>query len=190
LFEQPGGFAIKATLIYKNPWWRTREGPEDHIFAWLNGRGKGGFDWVLDSSIPGADSYALICFIAPELFDGLADDAEVQARAIADAMVVLTQDACAGDFLDCAVVDWRKQKYFEGGPNTNFEPGVLSACDEVWGRPAGNVHFAAAEYAASYTGYLEGAVASGREAAKAILNVSWRTKVQTLRHFLHRRRAS
>ena len=82
----------------------------------------------------------------------------------------LTETPEAADFSHCALVDWRTEPGIEGGPNTTFGPGILTALAPVWGRPEhGCIHFAGAEYSSSYTGYVEGAIASGRECAEQIL---------------------
>lgn len=171
LARQPGGYAIKALVVYERPWWRERAGPEDHVFAWLDGRRNSGIDWILDASPPDRPCYMLVCFVAPTLIDALPDDdPHTREAALADALVELTRDPAAREFTACEVVDWRAQPWHGGGPNTNFEPGVLTRVAADWRRPEhGRIHFAAAEYASSYTGYVEGAIASGRAVAARIL---------------------
>lgn len=182
LHAQPAGFAIKALLFYDEPWWRTRTGPEDHVFAWLNGRGTKGIDWVLDASCPAP---CLVCFIAPDLLDSLEryDSASVEAT-ICDALVELTGDRRARTPVHIEWTDWRKVEGVGGGPNTNFGPGVLSRVREHWRRPEhGRLYFAGAEYADSYTGYVEGAIASGRSVARQLLSDAPRARLPAERLF-------
>ena len=169
LHAQPAGFAIKALLFYDEPWWRAQSGAEDQVFAWLNGRKTKGIDWALDASCPDP---CLVCFIAPALLDGLerSDRASVEA-AICDALVELVGDPRARSPARIEWTDWRTVEGVGGGPNTNFGPGVLTRVRGHWRRPEhGRLYFAGAEYADSYTGYVEGAIASGRSLAQQLLS--------------------
>ena len=49
-------------------------------------------------------------------------------------------------------------------------PGVLLDYGEAIRRPAGLIHWAGAEYATTWNGYMDGAVRSGERAAAEILD--------------------
>ena len=53
-------------------------------------------------------------------------------------------------------------------PVCSPSPGALSAYGEALRRPAGRVHWAGAETATVWTGYMEGAVRSGERAAEEV----------------------
>src|SRR5262249_238943 len=47
-------------------------------------------------------------------------------------------------------------------------PGVWTSYGEAWRAPAGRIHWAGAEYAPQWNGYMEGAVRSGEATADAV----------------------
>lgn len=162
------GFSIKASVFYKAPWWRNGLGKEKHVFGWLNGRGKGGIDWMLDMSGKTDSDFKLVCFITPELLDPLPRDE--WEDAVRQAIVDLTQNPHAGEFESIDMIDWRDVEGVQCGPNTNFRPGMLTAAAPWWGRPLhGRIHLGAAEFSDRFCGYLEGAIHNGRRAASAVL---------------------
>ncbi len=166
LFDQPTGFAVKATLTYDQPWWRDGD---DRIFACLNGQESCGMDWMLDASAPDGSSYNLVCFVHPEFIDALEPGADLSA-AIVESAFRLAGTEAARNVRTVTYLDWRTQPGCRGGPNTNFGPGVLTTVrEELYASAHGHVHFAAAEYSPRFTGYMEGALTSGRRTAQTIL---------------------
>ncbi|ONH61641.1 monoamine oxidase [Frankia sp. CcI49] len=65
--------------------------------------------------------------------------------------------------------DWTAEPWTLGGPTAVAAPGVLTAFGPWRDRPFGRVHFAGAEHADYWNGYMDGAVRSGRDTAQAIL---------------------
>lgn len=64
--------------------------------------------------------------------------------------------------------DWQAEPYIGGGRGAP-PPGVLARLGPTLRQPAGRVHWAGTETAATWTGTLEGAVASGERAAGEVL---------------------
>ncbi|MBL7629659.1 FAD-dependent oxidoreductase [Frankia sp. CN6] len=65
--------------------------------------------------------------------------------------------------------DWTAEPWTLGGPTAAAAPGVLTALGPWRDRPFGRVHFAGAEHADYWNGYMDGAVRSGRDTARAVL---------------------
>jgi monoamine oxidase len=166
------GFAIKAMVTYTGPAWWHDTGNDGHVFAWLNcsivpGVRRGGIEWILDCSDPLTPSEPrFAAFISPALFDGGDPDPQALHQRIADAIVELTGDVRAKNFLRMSVRDWRGV----GGPNCHVAPGGMQYVEQVLGgvSPSPFVHFACADYASENTGYVSGAIQSGKRAAHAI----------------------
>ena len=64
--------------------------------------------------------------------------------------------------------DWLADPFTRGCHTPHFAPGIWSMNGQQLAEPYGPVHFAGAEYAGKFNGYMEGAIRSGREEAKAI----------------------
>ena len=65
--------------------------------------------------------------------------------------------------------DWTAEEFTRGCYGAHFAPGVWTGFGEALRPPVGAVHWAGAEYAVEWNGYMEGAVLSGREAARAVI---------------------
>jgi monoamine oxidase len=77
-----------------------------------------------------------------------------------------------GIYLETA---WAEEEWSRGGPVCSFGPGILSHYGEALRQPAGRIHWAGAETATVWTGYMDGAVRSGERAAEEVLDAEgWR----------------
>jgi monoamine oxidase len=170
LHEQRGGYAIKAVVFYERPWWHAAAETGGQMYAYLSAPGHEGIDWILASSPADGSYYALTVFVMPDLVDKHGDAGrEALEAAIADAIVTLVKDPRARDFSHMELCDWRKEPFTLGGPNTTFGLHVLTRAGAVLNRPDfGRLYFASSEYATSYTGYVEGAIAAGEHVARQI----------------------
>jgi monoamine oxidase len=65
--------------------------------------------------------------------------------------------------------DWSAEPWSLGGMIGHLSPGVLTSCGQAIREPAGNVHWAASEWATTMHGLMEGAVRSGERSAGAVL---------------------
>lgn len=158
-----GGNLIKVTAVYPEPFWRS-EG--------LSGEGIGTATAVsitFDNSPPPGRPGALVGFVGGEDAPGYATLPEAKRRRVAlggFARLFGPRALEARRFLER---DWLAGEWARGGPVSNLGPGVLSKHGRALREPAGPLHFAAAEYAAKWCGYMDGAVRSGEDAAAAIL---------------------
>lgn len=64
--------------------------------------------------------------------------------------------------------DWSAEEFTRGCYGAHFGPGTWTAFGPALREPVGRVHWAGAEYAVEWSGYMEGAVRSGRATADAV----------------------
>lgn len=65
--------------------------------------------------------------------------------------------------------DWTHERWTRGGPVAICPPGVLAAYGRHIRQPFGRVHWAGTETSTYWTGYMDGAVRSGKRAAIEVL---------------------
>ncbi|KZF20049.1 amine oxidase B [Xylona heveae TC161] len=65
--------------------------------------------------------------------------------------------------------EWQKEQYSKGAVCPVTEVGLLSELNAEYRAPAGNLHFVGTEYAAEWKGYMEGAVCSGEDGGKEVV---------------------
>ena len=65
--------------------------------------------------------------------------------------------------------DWSRERYTGGGPVCFMAPGVLTSFGPALREPAGPIHWAGTETSEVWSGYMEGALASGERAAAEVL---------------------
>ena len=65
--------------------------------------------------------------------------------------------------------DWTKERWTRGGPTAIHGPGTLVPYGPSVRRPLGRVHWAGTETATYWSGYMDGAVSSGKRAAAEVL---------------------
>jgi monoamine oxidase len=64
--------------------------------------------------------------------------------------------------------DWSAEEFSRGCYGAHFAPGVWTGYGDVLREPVGRIHWAGAEYAVQWNGYMEGAVRSGRATARQV----------------------
>lgn len=169
LHTQPLGHAAKVVLRYATPWWRDTHGR--HINVWSAGAAAYEIEWFLDTSHPDGRQHSLSGFVSDRLLDRAGPDPAARRAAVMAATVALCGDPRAAEALQVEVWDWRDQPWVGGGPNTAFAPGLLTRVGPAFHAaegPEGRLHFAAAEYADEFTGYVEGALASAEQVAARV----------------------
>ena len=152
--EGPG---YKAHLLYDRPFWRDQG---------LNGTalGFGIAGFALDNSPPDGSRGVLVVFTEPELLPEAPED---RASALAEALVPAfgRQVRETRGFVD---KDWASDPWTAGCVSPNG-PGVLTGFGRSLRAPVGRVHWAGAETALIWNGYMEGAVRSGERAAMEVV---------------------
>ena len=66
--------------------------------------------------------------------------------------------------------DWSDEEFTRGCYGAHFAPGVWTSYGPALRAPVGRIHWAGAEYAVEWSGYMEGAVRSGLATAREVLN--------------------
>lgn len=160
--QMPGGNVIKFQLRYARPFWRDAglRGTVlslDHDVA-----------LVYDNCIPGEESGILVAFVEghhAKAFAGVPED-ERTARVL----------ECLADFfgenarkpLEVLQRDWSAEPFTRGCYGGRLGAGLWTHVGEELRRPVGPVHWAGAETATEWNGYMDGAVRSGRRAANEV----------------------
>jgi monoamine oxidase len=155
----PMGYVIKAQAVYDEPWWRAEgwsgfgisfDGPVSHVF---------------DNSPPDARCGVLLAFV-----DGEAGRRVGQMPGSRRRETVLgrlqrffgPRAALPREYVEC---DWAAEEWTRGCYGGRLGTGVWTALGPAMRAPVGRIHWAGAEYATDWTGYMEGAVRSGEHVA-------------------------
>lgn len=163
----PAGSVIKVYASYDEPFWRA-DG--------LNGQAAsdlGPVKVTFDNSPPGAASGD-----GPGVLMGFLEgnDARTWGRRTEAERRQAVLGCFARYFGDRALSpteyverDWMAEEFTRGCYGAHFTPGVWTAYGHALREPVGRIHWAGAEYATVWNGYMEGAVRSGEAAAHAVL---------------------
>jgi monoamine oxidase len=163
LQRQPLGAVTKVNAIYDRPFWRD-EG--------LNGQTvstTGPIEITYDNSPPSGRPGVLVGFMEGNFSRRLFGSSAAQRRAAA-------LDSFARYFGERArrpraYVDkvWASAAYTRGAYGSYNPPGVLTSLGDAASGRVGPVHFAGADYAAEWPGYMDGAIRSGEQVARRVL---------------------
>jgi monoamine oxidase len=163
------GALTKCAAVYPEPFWRERG---------LTGQAvsdRGPVTATFDNSPPEGAPGVLLGFIAGAEAIRHARRSETdRRRAVLECFERLfgSEAAQPGIYLETA---WAEEEWSRGGPVCSFSPGALANYGEALRRPAGRIHWAGAETATVWCGYMEGAVRSGARAAEEVLDAEgWR----------------
>lgn len=158
----PMGATTKFHVLYDRAFWR------DNGFSGEAVATHGPLSVVFDNSAPDDIQPALLGFSVGRPARELGAHTPARRRAqVIDALVRYFGPAAVtpADFVE---MDWSAEVWSRGCPTGFMEPG--SAHTRALLRPAsGRVHWAGTETSEVWTGYMEGAVASGERAAAEIL---------------------
>jgi monoamine oxidase len=163
------GALTKCAAVYSEPFWRA-DG--------LTGQAvtdRGPVTTTFDNSPPDGSPGVLLGFIAgPEAIRHARRSEADRRRMVLEGFTRLfgPEAAKPGIYLETA---WAEEEWSRGGPVCSFAPGALSQYGEALRQPTGRVHWAGAETATVWCGYMDGAVRSGERAAEEVLDAEgWR----------------
>ncbi|MGH9018846.1 MAG: flavin monoamine oxidase family protein, partial [Acidimicrobiales bacterium] len=163
LQRQPSGSAVKIQAVYATPFWRGR-GLSGAVVS-----DRGPLEVVYDNSPPDAERGVLVGLAEGNqgraLF-GLSDGARRAAVLGSLARYFGAEAAEPTHYVDMV---WAREPYSGGAYGSFNPPGVITSLAEAAAGPAGPVHFAGADYAAQWPGYMEGAIRSGRATAAEVV---------------------
>jgi monoamine oxidase len=163
------GALTKCAAVYPEPFWRE---------AGLSGQAvsdRRPVATTFDNSPPDGTPGVLLGFIAgaEPIRHARRSEAD-RRRLVLECFERLYGEEAAkpGIYLETA---WAEEEWSRGGPVCSFAPGALVPYGEALRQPAGRIHWAGAETATVWCGYMEGAVRSGERAAEEVLDAEgWR----------------
>lgn len=163
LQHQPQGSVTKVNVVYAAPFWRA-DGLSGSAVS-----DAGPVKIVYDNSPPGGRPGVLVGFM--EGNDSRSQYGASPAARRAAALASLA--TCFGPKALAPVayhdMRWDDEPYTRGAYGTYSPPGVITALHDAGATPVGPLHFAGADRSPQWPGYMDGAIASGLQAAKDVL---------------------
>jgi monoamine oxidase len=159
----PAGTVAKTFAAYPTPFWRD---------AGLNGQAAsdaGPVKVTFDVSPPDGSVGILLGFVEGGEARRWQQLPEAERRrAVLDSFVRYfgPQAAQPSAYTE---KDWSAEELTRGCYGAHFAPGVWTSYGPALRPPVGRIHWAGAEYAVEWSGYMEGAVRSGEATAREIL---------------------
>jgi len=160
----PMGSVIKCLAAYDEPFWRqagyngqaTSDGPAARV--------------TFDTGPPDGSPGVLLGFVTGAEARRLARASPAQRRAEVLASFARYFGPAAARPADYAEHDWTADPWTRGCYGTHFPPGTWTQFGPALRRPVGLLHWAGTETATEWSGYMDGAVQSGKRAAAEILD--------------------
>jgi monoamine oxidase len=156
------GAMTKCAAVYPEPFWRdwglTGEAVSD----------RGPISTTFDNSPPEGAPGILLGFVSgPAAVEHARLPVSERRRRVVACFARLfgPEAENAQDYVEQA---WSEEEWSVGGPVCSPAPGTLTAYGEELRRPSGRVHWAGAETATVWCGYMDGAVRSGERAAAEV----------------------
>lgn len=160
----PAGSVIKLYAIYDEPFWRA-DGLTGQAASDV-----GPVKVTFDNSPPSGSPGILMGFM--EAGDGRvwARRSPEDRREAAIECFVRYFGERARRPLEYVERDWMAEEFSRGCYGAHFAPGVWTAYGPALREPVGRIHWAGAECATVWNGYMEGAVRSGEDAARDVVS--------------------
>lgn len=125
--------------------------------------------FLLDGTKPTDTLATLIGFIGGSNYDRWAGRTEQERKSAFLDLLVKSFGPQAAEPSYFHETDWTEQEWAKGGPVTYMPPGVMSHFGAALRDPIGRIHFAGTEASLQWSGYMEGGVRAGQNAAAAIV---------------------
>lgn len=155
----PAGTVAKCFAAYPTPFWRDS--------GW-NGQAisdRGPVKVTFDVSPPDAEVGILLGFVeGGEARRWQRLSKQQRQEQVLDCFTRYFGEQ-ASDPTDYVEKDWSAEEFTRGCYGAHFAPGVWTSYGSILRDPTGSIHWAGAEYAVEWNGYMEGAIRSGRTAA-------------------------
>ncbi|MGF7238571.1 MAG: flavin monoamine oxidase family protein [Frankia sp.] len=160
------GTLMKCEAVYDTPFWRL-DG--------LNGQGvfRSGSPLcsVFDNTPPSGAPGVLMGFLGGRQWRAWAQRPARERRGAVLRGFVQVAGRAALRPREYFEQDWTSEEWTRGGPTAVAPPGVLTDLGPWRDRPFGRVHWAGAEHANYWNGYMDGAVRSGTDTARIVTNL-------------------
>ena len=158
------GTLIKVAAVYDRPFWR-----EDG----LNGTAvslNGPVNVVYDGSPPDGAPGVLFGFVGADAARSFLRSSAAERRAAVLGNFSDYYGAEAANARDYFETNWPAEQWSRGGPVGIGGPGVLLANGPALREPVGRIHWAGTETSGFWVGYMDGAIRSGKRAAREVLD--------------------
>jgi monoamine oxidase len=158
------GTLAKCEAIYAEPFWR-KDG--------LNGQalklGDAAVPAMFDNTPPDGSPGVLMGFMGGRSWRRwqTASPADRRAAVLADFAAAFGPKALSP--VDYFEQDWVEERWTRGAPTSVLGPGTLIDFGRRIAEPVGAVHWAGTETAGYWNGYMDGAISSGKRAAREVL---------------------
>jgi monoamine oxidase len=161
--RMPNGSVIKCMAIYDAPFWRA---------AGLSGQATsdvGPVKVVFDNSPPDGAPGVLLGFLEGSRARALGRVPPAERRAAVVGCFARLFGPAAARPRDYVEKDWSAEEHTRGCYGAFLPPNAWTAYGPALRAPIGPLHWAGAETATRWTGYMDGAIRSGEDAAAAVL---------------------
>lgn len=159
----PMGTVIKMHAVYPAPFWRE-EGLNGQV-----GSATGAVKVTFDNSVPGSNRGIMLGFIEGSQARIWAQRSSAERRAAFLECLTGYFGPAAAAPLEVHEQNWADEEFSRGCYGAHFTTGTWTSLGPALRRPVGAIHWAGAEYATRWNGYMEGAVRSGEDTANAVL---------------------
>ncbi|MFL6180074.1 MAG: flavin monoamine oxidase family protein [Actinomycetes bacterium] len=164
----PLGSVIKLQVVYDRPFWREAG------YSGLVIDASGPFSFMVDNTSPDHPEGVLVTFLSAETADRWGDRvlgpeaATVRRKALVEHVCAAfgSRGSAVMGYVDR---DWAAVPYVGGGYSGVMRPGGWSRTGAALRAPVGRLHWASAESAHEWNGYVEGALDAGDRAAAEVL---------------------
>ena len=160
----PAGSVIKFQVGYPTPFWR-----EDGLSGFVTSLDDV-FNVVLDNSPQDGSCGVLVGFMDGAHAREAAElPAEQRHKLVVESLVKYFGPQAAEPF-DIVEQDWGAEEFTRGCYGGRLTAGALTHFGKALAAPIGRIHWAGAETATRWSGYMDGAITSGHRAAGEILD--------------------
>ncbi|KAK0100714.1 hypothetical protein ONS95_007165 [Cadophora gregata] len=162
------GTFVKLICLFKTPFWKHQGA------CGLAQSFRGPINHCRDTSVSEQNNFALTCFLCAgpgRKWLGLdqKDRIEVVLQQLGSLFAV-GYEALKEEFLDSITSDWTEDPWAGWGcPFATRPPGLQLTVDAA-NEQAEGLHFIGTEFATEWRGYMEGALRSGKEGARQVLD--------------------
>jgi monoamine oxidase len=160
----PAGSVIKVNAVYDAPFWRedglSGQATSDH----------GAVRVTYDNSPPAGSPGVLLGFLEGEPARRLGRASEAERRSVVIADFVRYFGERARSPIEYVEKDWSEEEWTRGCYGAHLAPGAWTQYGPALRQPIGPIHWAGAETATVWSGYMDGALQSGERAAREVMS--------------------
>ncbi len=161
--RMPTGATAKVFALYETAFWRDEGLCGEAVLT------DGPVQVVFDATSADGGVPALLAFVTGAAAHHLAGAGEDVLHDVVRTALTRAFGPRAGRPSRMVSRHWSTERWSAGCPTANLVPGAATAHAAHLRAPAGRLHLAGTETSTDWTGYMEGAVASGRRAAQELL---------------------